>query len=80
MDQEHVLSQFARFDPEYVDAATLTILYAQSIATVSDRLTNEELRCLLVVGAYLRARAIDHGRLQASMQGPPEWRGKLLLH
>lgn len=53
MDEYQIMALLGRIKPGNAERYTVTSLYAQTLAQISDHLTDDQLRRFLICGAYL---------------------------
>ncbi|MFC7515060.1 hypothetical protein ACFQUU_08595 [Herbaspirillum sp. GCM10030257] len=78
MDEYQIFALMGRIEVEPVDKATVIQMYAEILARVVDRLTDDEMRRLLLCGAYINThgsteRVAEQGK--GTDQSSPSWRG-----
>jgi len=76
MDQYQILSVIMRLNASSLDPETVPMMYAKMVADVADRLTVEEMRRFLAIGAYLTNRP---GDIDVDELGE-NWRGNQTLN
>jgi hypothetical protein len=61
MDEYQIMSLLERIKPGNADAYIVARLYAETLASVSDHITDDQMRRFLICGAYLCENARNTG-------------------
>ena len=83
MNEYQIAALLARLQAERIDQATLLRMYAETLASVADRLTDDEMKRFLFCGTYLRADEVtqfSNDLEQADDRVYPSWRGNQNLN
>ncbi|NEX60320.1 hypothetical protein [Noviherbaspirillum galbum] len=59
MDRSSIFVALSHMEGPKVDSFTICELYAATVADIAEKISNDEMRRLLVVGAYLFSRERD---------------------
>jgi hypothetical protein len=68
MDQYEIMSLLMRLETNKVDPYTVSMMYAETLAAIADRLTKDEMRSLLIIGAYIGNQSSTAERSQCDLQ------------
>jgi len=75
MDQYQIMSLLMRLEAKNVDPDTVAMMYAEVLASAAERLTPDELRRLLIIGAYIcHVPGGSVPNIEAAEE-EPHWRG-----
>ena len=81
MDEYQIMSLLMRLETRDADPQTVAMMYAETLADASDRLTDDQMRRFLICGAYLCHGANRNAGGSAPMNGAdPAARSKMQLN
>ncbi|MFC7517122.1 hypothetical protein ACFQUU_19100 [Herbaspirillum sp. GCM10030257] len=75
MDQYQIMSLLMRLETKNVEPETVAMMYAEVLSSVAERLTPDELRRLLIIGAYICHGSGGSGHSVEEPPEEPQWRG-----
>lgn len=75
MDQYQIMSLLMRLETKNVEPETVAMMYAEVLSSVAERLTPDELRRLLIIGAYICHGTGESGHSLEETPDEPQWRG-----
>ncbi|NEX62392.1 hypothetical protein [Noviherbaspirillum galbum] len=77
MDRESIFNALSRMTGPKVDHFSMCELYAATLADIAERVSNDEMRRLLLIGAYLFDRETSGN--ETDMAEHARWGGRLRL-
>ncbi|KRB92841.1 hypothetical protein [Noviherbaspirillum sp. Root189] len=75
MDQYQIMSLLMRLETKNVEPETVAMMYAEVLSSAAERLTPDELRQLLIIGAYICHGPGGSGHSVEERTDEPQWRG-----
>jgi len=81
MDEYQIMSLLMRLETRDADPQTVAMMYAETLADASERLTDDQMRRFLICGAYLCHGGKRNAGGPASVDGAdPELRSRIQLN
>ncbi|WP_194727446.1 hypothetical protein [Noviherbaspirillum malthae] len=80
MDEYQIMSLLERIQPGNADPSTVARLYAETLAAISDHISDDQMRRFLICGAYLCNKAKETATDPDSVEEYYSFTGAKRLH